>query len=82
MAKGEDGTDPVGEFVENSGLVDGMVTGWVLFVYYIDPESGEACYYGDAMEGQGSIVTLGLVEACASIEREQIIRQHFDDDDD
>jgi hypothetical protein len=76
MAKGDDGTDPVGEFVENSGLVDGMVTGWVLFVYYIDPESGEACYYG------GSIVTLGLVEACASIEREQIIRQHFDDDDD
>jgi hypothetical protein len=48
VAKGEDGTDPVGEFVENSG----------------------------------SIVTLGLVEACASIEREQIIRQHFDDDAD
>lgn len=81
MAKGEDGTDPVGELIENSGLVDGMVTGWVLFVYFIDADTGEASYLGDSMEGQGSVTTLGLLEASAAIEREAIVRHHFDDDD-
>lgn len=81
MARSDDGSDPVGDFVENSGLVDGMVTGWVLFVHFIDPETGQLHYFGDSMEGQGAVATLGMGDAIAAIERQRIVQHHFDDDD-
>ncbi len=80
MSKDDDGTDDVGEFVENSGLVAGMVTGWALLVTFIDAESGETHYYGDSMEGQSAMTTLGLGQTMVAIESERIVRHHFEDE--
>lgn len=82
MSRWPDGTDPVGELVENTGYTPGMVTGWFLFVQFIDPETGDTCYMGDTMEGQGSTTTLGFIAASDAIERQRIVNHHFNEDSD
>lgn len=81
MALNPDGSDPVGELIENGGLVGGMVTGWTLFVTFIDPDDGEHRYYTDTMETQTAITTLGHLEAGAAIEKARIVHLRFADDD-
>jgi hypothetical protein len=78
MGVNADGFDPVGDFV--AGQVDGMVTGYVVFITFINPE-GHASYWGDTMENQTAFTTLGIGDAIATLERDRIVTHEHEDED-
>lgn len=79
MSKDDEGVDATGDFVDASTA--GMVTGYVLFVTFIDAETGEVSYWGDTMEGQSAFTSLGMTEAMSAIERNRIVSHDVGDDD-
>jgi hypothetical protein len=81
MGKAEDGTDPIGDLIENSGYVNGMVTGWTLFVTFIGRD-GESRLRSDVMENQVTTTTLGHGQAIVAVESAKLARMFDGEEDD
>ena len=74
MSMDEEGEDATREFME--ALVPGFLTGYVIFATFVD-EDGETCYWGDTLQGQTAIQSLGMAEAMITIEKARIVNHHF-----
>ena len=78
MSKNEDGEDWTGPFVDEliREKFGGFVTGYALFISYID-EQGRVCYWGDTMEGQSAMTSIGIAETMQEIEKYRVVAHHF-----